>query len=95
MKLGVSTEMLGRTSNGSGKPIDGGPPVMPEKYLDISGQPINPQCRDYPEEMIQTGISAVDTMMSIARGQKSHFSQELVFPIMKLLLKSADKLVYD
>jgi len=70
MKLGVSTEMLGRTFNGSGKPIDGGPPVMPEKYLDISGQPINPQCRDYPEEMIQTGISAVDTMMSIARGQK-------------------------
>eukprot|EP00494_Astrolonche_serrata_P025147 UN25408 len=62
--------MLGRMFNGSGKPIDGGPTVMPEKYLDISGVPINPQARDYPEEMVQTGISAIDTMMSIARGQK-------------------------
>lgn len=70
MRLGVSKSMLGRTFNGSGKPIDGGPQVVPEKYLDISGVPINPQCRDYPEEMIQTGISAIDTMMSIARGQK-------------------------
>merc|ERR1711953_347421 len=70
MRLGVSTEMLGRTFNGSGKPIDGGPAVIPEVYLDISGTPINPQTRDYPEEMIQTGISAIDTMMSIARGQK-------------------------
>jgi len=69
-KLGVSTNMLGRTFNGSGKPIDGGPTVVPEEYLDISGIPINPHCRDYPEEMIQTGISAIDTMMSIARGQK-------------------------
>jgi len=70
MRLGVSTSMLGRTFNGSGQPIDGGPNVMPERYLDISGTPINPQARDYPEEMIQTGISAIDTMMSIARGQK-------------------------
>eukprot|EP00493_Phyllostaurus_siculus_P006855 UN06926 len=70
LKLGVASEMLGRMFNGSGKPIDGGPTVMPEKYLDISGVPINPQARDYPEEMVQTGISAIDTMMSIARGQK-------------------------
>merc|ERR1712241_165836 len=70
MEIGVSTSMLGRTFNGSGQPIDGGPVVMPEKYLDIAGMPINPQTRDYPEEMIQTGISAIDTMMSIARGQK-------------------------
>jgi len=69
-KLGVSTAMLGRTFNGSGQPIDGGPAVLPEKYLDIAGEPINPHSRDYPEEMIQTGISAIDTMMSIARGQK-------------------------
>jgi V-type H+-transporting ATPase subunit B len=69
-KLGVSRQMLGRMFNGSGKPIDGGPNVLPEKYLDIAGVPINPQSRDYPEEMIQTGISAIDTMMSIARGQK-------------------------
>jgi len=70
MRLGVAKSMLGRTFNGSGQPIDDGPAVVPEKYLDISGVPINPEARDYPEEMIQTGISAIDTMMSIARGQK-------------------------
>ena len=66
----VSEDMLGRIFNGSGKPIDKGPRVMPEDFLDINGQPINPQMRTYPEEMIQTGISAIDTMTSIARGQK-------------------------
>uniref|UniRef100_A0A3B3D465 ATPase H+ transporting V1 subunit B2 n=1 Tax=Oryzias melastigma TaxID=30732 RepID=A0A3B3D465_ORYME len=60
----------GRVFNGSGKPIDRGPAVLAEDYLDIMGQPINPQCRIYPEEMIQTGISAIDGMNSIARGQK-------------------------
>jgi V-type H+-transporting ATPase subunit B len=62
--------MLGRVFNGSGKPIDRGPPVLAEDYLDIQGQPINPESRIYPEEMIQTGISAIDVMNSIARGQK-------------------------
>lgn len=62
--------MLGRVFNGSGKPIDNGPPVLAEDYLDIQGQPINPESRIYPEEMIQTGISAIDVMNSIARGQK-------------------------
>lgn len=74
--------MLGRVFNGSGKPIDKGPQVLAEDYLDIQGtifiiifityqgQPINPFTRIYPEEMIQTGISAIDTMNSIARGQK-------------------------
>ena len=62
--------MLGRVFNGSGKPIDGGPKVLAEDFLDIQGQPINPFIRVYPEEMIQTGISAIDTMNSIARGQK-------------------------
>lgn len=82
--------MLGRVFNGSGKPIDKGPAVLAEEYLDIQGtcaialrsggaclrmhpllgQPINPFTRTYPEEMIQTGISAIDTMNSIARGQK-------------------------
>jgi len=56
--------------NGSGAPIDQGPPVLAEKFLDIQGQPINPYQRVYPKEMIQTGISAIDTMTSIARGQK-------------------------
>lgn len=66
----VSEDMLGRIFNGSGKPIDKGPPVLAEDYLDINGQPINPWSRIYPEEMIQTGISAIDVMNSIARGQK-------------------------
>merc|ERR1711892_47010 len=71
MKTPVSEDMLGRVFNGSGKPIDDGPPIMPEDYMDIMGQPINPQSRIYPEEMIQTGISTIDVMNSIARGQKN------------------------
>jgi V-type H+-transporting ATPase subunit B len=70
MRMPMSVEMLGRTFNGSGFPIDKGPPVLAEKFLDIQGQPINPYQREYPREMIQTGISAIDTMTSIARGQK-------------------------
>ncbi|KAJ5975621.1 P-loop containing nucleoside triphosphate hydrolase protein [Penicillium waksmanii] len=70
LKLGVSEDMLGRIFDGSGRPIDKGPKVLAEEYLDINGQPINPYSRVYPEEMISTGISAIDTMNSIARGQK-------------------------
>ncbi|KAM0750329.1 V-type ATPase [Meredithblackwellia eburnea MCA 4105] len=70
MKLPVSEDMLGRIFNGSGNPIDKGPKVFAEEYLDINGAPINPYSRIYPEEMIQTGISTIDTMNSIARGQK-------------------------
>merc|ERR1711920_721312 len=66
----VSEDMLGRIFNGSGKPIDKGPMVLAEEFLDINGQPINPQVRTYPEEMIQTGISTIDCMNSVARGQK-------------------------
>eukprot|EP00999_Lentomonas_sp_LEN2_P000752 NODE_174_length_2001_cov_59.545358_g150_i0.p1 GENE.NODE_174_length_2001_cov_59.545358_g150_i0~~NODE_174_length_2001_cov_59.545358_g150_i0.p1 ORF type:complete len:491 (-),score=134.80 NODE_174_length_2001_cov_59.545358_g150_i0:29-1501(-) len=70
LKIPVSEDMLGRVFNGSGKAIDKGPPVFAEEFLDIQGQPINPYSRIYPEEMIQTGISTIDTMNSIARGQK-------------------------
>lgn len=70
LKMPISIEMLGRSFNGSGVPIDGGPPVLAEKFLDIQGQPINPYQRVYPQEMIETGISAIDVMNSIARGQK-------------------------
>ena len=70
MKLPVSEDMLGRIFNGSGLPIDKGPKVFAEEYLDINGSPINPYARIYPEEMIQTGISTIDVMNSIARGQK-------------------------
>merc|ERR1712166_313069 len=69
LRMPMSVEMLGRVFNGSGQPIDHGPPVLAEKFLDIQGQPINPFQRVYPKEMIQTGISAIDTMTSIARGQ--------------------------
>ena len=70
LKMPISEEMLGRSFNGSGKVIDGAPAVLAEAFLDINGTPINPSCRDYPKAMIQTGISAIDVMNSIARGQK-------------------------
>ena len=70
LEFGVAEDMLGRIFNGSGKPIDNGGDVIPEQYRDISGIPINPQSREYPQQMIQTGISSIDVMMSIARGQK-------------------------
>jgi len=70
LRAPVSVDMLGRVFNGSGKPIDGGPPVLAETFLDIQGSSINPSERTYPEEMIQTGISTIDVMNSIARGQK-------------------------
>ena len=61
--------MLGRVFNGSGKAIDHGPSVLAEDFLDIQGQPINPYSRIYPEEMIQTGISAIDTMNRFGKPQ--------------------------
>jgi V-type H+-transporting ATPase subunit B len=70
MTCPVSEDMLGRVFNGSGKPIDDGPPVLAEAFRDIQGSSINPAERTYPEEMIQTGISTIDVMNSIARGQK-------------------------
>ena len=70
LRLPVSEDMLGRIFNGSGQPIDNGPNVFAEDYLDINGSPINPFSRVYPEEMIQTGISSIDVNNSIARGQK-------------------------
>ncbi|KAG2254428.1 hypothetical protein Bca52824_084564 [Brassica carinata] len=70
LKTHVSLDMLGRIFNGSGKPIDNGPPILPEAYIDISGSSINPSERTYPEEMIQTGISTIDVVDSSARGQK-------------------------
>lgn len=70
LKMGLSDEMMGRQFNGSGKPIDGGPAVLAEEYIDINGKPMNPHCRTYPQEMIQTGVSAIDTMNSVVRGQK-------------------------
>ncbi len=70
MEIGVSEEMLGRILSGSGLPIDGGPKIIPKKMLDINGSPINPEARDYPTEFIQTGISSIDVMNPLVRGQK-------------------------
>ena len=70
IELGVSFDMLGRVFDGLGNPIDGGPPIIPEKRLDINGAPINPAARDYPQEFIQTGISAIDGLNTLVRGQK-------------------------
>ncbi|MGE5262112.1 MAG: V-type ATP synthase subunit B [Acidobacteriota bacterium] len=69
-RLGVSTEMLGRMLNGAGEPVDGGPAIVPETFLDINGEPINPWARDHPSEFIQTGISAIDGLNTLVRGQK-------------------------
>lgn len=71
LRMPISEEMLGRSFDGSGKPIDQKDlPILPEEYLDIMGQPINPCKRTYPQQMIQTGISCIDIATSIARGQK-------------------------
>lgn len=70
IELSVSEEMLGRVFDGMGKPKDNGAPIIPDKKLDINGQPINPVSRDYPNEFIQTGISAIDGLNTLVRGQK-------------------------
>jgi len=70
IELGVSLDMLGRIFDGMGRPIDKGPEIIPEKRLDINGNSINPYARDYPSEFIQTGISAIDGMNTLVRGQK-------------------------
>ena len=70
MELGVSEDMLGRVFNGMGEVIDNGPSILPEKSLDINGSPINPAARYYPSEFIQTGISTIDGLNTLVRGQK-------------------------
>ena len=70
MELGVSEDMLSRVFDGLGRPIDGGPEILPEKRKDINGLPINPAARNYPQEFIQTGVSAIDGLNTLVRGQK-------------------------
>ncbi|MDD4840045.1 MAG: V-type ATP synthase subunit B [Clostridia bacterium] len=70
IELSVSEEMLGRVFDGMGRPKDNGAPIIPEKKLDINGQAINPVSRNYPDEFIQTGISAIDGLNTLVRGQK-------------------------
>jgi len=70
LELPVSKELLGRIFNGRGEPIDGGVAIIPDKTLDVNGYPMNPYSRDYPSEFIQTGISTIDGMNPMVRGQK-------------------------
>ena len=70
MELGVSEDMLSRVFDGLGRPIDGGPEILPDKRMDINGLPINPAARSYPQEFIQTGVSAIDGLNTLVRGQK-------------------------
>ena len=70
IELGVSQDMLGRVFDGFGRPIDDGPAIIPEKWLNINGNPMNPYARDYPNEFIQTGVSTIDLLNTLVRGQK-------------------------
>ncbi|SIR55088.1 V/A-type H+-transporting ATPase subunit B [Haladaptatus litoreus] len=70
MKMPVTEELLGRVLDGSGNPIDGGPEIVPDERRDIVGAAINPYAREYPEEFIQSGVSAIDGMNTLVRGQK-------------------------
>ncbi|MCR5452280.1 MAG: V-type ATP synthase subunit B [Lachnospiraceae bacterium] len=70
MELGVSEDMLSRVFDGLGRPIDGGPEILPDQRRDINGLPMNPAARAYPEEFIQTGVSAIDGLNTLVRGQK-------------------------
>lgn len=70
IEIPVSLDMLGRIFDGSGRPIDQGPKIIAEKRLDINGNPLNPYARDYPNDFIQTGISSIDVLNTLVRGQK-------------------------
>lgn len=70
MELGVSEDMLSRVFDGLGRPIDDGPEILPDKRMDINGLPMNPAARNYPQEFIQTGVSAIDGLNTLVRGQK-------------------------
>ena len=70
MELGVSPDMLGRVFDGLGRPIDDGPELIPDKRMDVNGTPMNPAARNYPQEFIQTGVSTIDGLNTLVRGQK-------------------------
>lgn len=70
MEIGLSPDVVGRVFDGSGRPIDGGPEIIPDKMINVNGIPLNPYARDYPNEFIQTGISTIDGLNTLVRGQK-------------------------
>ncbi len=89
IEFGLSLDILGRVFNGLGNPIDGGPEIIPEKMADINGAPINPYARDYPNEFIQTGISTIDGLNPLVRGQKLPFFSGSGLPHNKLAAQVA------
>ncbi|MBN1386627.1 V-type ATP synthase subunit B [Candidatus Woesearchaeota archaeon] len=89
IKLNVSDDMLGRILSGSGKPIDGGPAIIPEKKLDIIGAAINPEARKSPADFFQTGISTIDAMNTLVRGQKLPIFSGSGLPHNKIALQIA------
>ena len=89
MELGVSEDMLGRVFDGLGRPIDGGPEIIPDKRLDVNGAPMNPAARAFPAEFIQTGISAIDGLNTLVRGQKLPIFSASGLPHMNLAAQIA------
>ena len=89
LSLNVSEDMLGRVFDGMGNPKDGGSPIIPEMRLDVNGRPINPAMRDYPNEFIQTGISAIDGLNTLVRGQKLPVFSASGLPHSELAAQSA------
>ena len=81
MELGVSTDMLGRIFDGLGRPIDNGPEIIPEKRMDVNGLPINPVARSYPQEFIETGISAIDGLNTLVRAEAAHLLGQRPSPL--------------
>lgn len=92
MELGVSEDMLGRVFDGLGRPIDGGPEILPEERRDINGLPMNPAARSYPQEFIQTGVSAIDGLNTLVRGQKLPIFSASGLPHANLAAQIADRL---
>ena len=95
MVLGVSEDMLGRTMNGIGVPIDGLGEIVPEKMLDVNGQPLNPVTREYPRNYIRTGISAIDGLMTLIRGtEASDFLRKRSAPMISWLPRLCSRLLW-
>lgn len=94
MELGVSEDMLGRVFDGLGRPIDNGPQILPQARMDINGLPMNPAARSYPEEFIQTGVSAIDGLNTLVRGQKLPIFQHPDCPMQNWLPRLQDRQKY-
>lgn len=92
MEIGLSPEILGRTFNGIGQPIDGLGEITPEVSLNINGLPLNPVTREYPRNYINTGISAIDGLTTLIRGQKLPIFPETVFLMTSWLHRSFSRL---